>query len=41
MQELLTWRNLRNKLDDMLKAREMNYREAVELYYKEHPKDLS
>ncbi len=41
MQELLTWRNLRNKLDDMLKARDMNYREAVELYYKEHPKDLS
>ena len=41
MQELLTWRKLRNELDDMLKAREMNYREAVELFYKEHPKDLS
>ena len=36
-----TWRALRNELADMLKARDMNYRKAVELYYKKYPKDLS
>lgn len=41
MDEVTTWRMLRNDLDGMLKAREMNYRKAVEMYYKENPKDLS
>ena len=35
------WRNLRNELDDMLKAREMKYAEAVKEYYRENPKDAS
>jgi len=33
------WRNLRNELDDMLKAREIKYAEAVKEFYKENPKD--
>ena len=35
------WRNLRNELDDMLKAREKKYAEAVKEYYRENPKDAS
>lgn len=35
------WRNLRNELDDMLKARDMKYAEAVKEYYRENPKDAS
>lgn len=35
------WRNLRNELDDMLKAREIKYAEAVKEFYKENPKDVS
>ena len=35
------WRKLRNELDDMLKAREMKYAEAVKEYYRENPKDAS
>ena len=41
MDEITAWRKLRNELADMLKARDMNYRKAVELYYKKYPKDLS
>lgn len=33
------WRNLRNELDDMLKAHEIKYAEAVKEFYKENPKD--
>ena len=33
------WRDLRNELDDMLKAREIKYAEAVKEFYKENPKD--
>ena len=35
------WRKLRNELDDMLKARDMKYAEAVKEYYRENPKDAS
>lgn len=35
------WRNLRNELDDMLKARGKKYAEVVQDYYKENPKDAS
>ena len=35
------WRNLRNELDDMLKARNIKYAEAVKEYYRENPKDAS
>ena len=35
------WRTLRNELDDMLKARNMKYAEAVQKYYRENPKDAS
>lgn len=37
--KVLQWRNLRNELDDMLKAREIKYAEAVKEFYKENPKD--
>ena len=37
--KVLQWRNLRNELDDMLKAREIKYAEAVKEFYKEKPKD--
>lgn len=39
--KVLQWRNLRNELDDLLKARNMKYAEAVEEYYRENPKDAS
>lgn len=35
------WRKLRNELDDMLKAREMKYADAVRKYYSKYPKDAS
>ncbi|OWV19684.1 hypothetical protein B7990_00465 [Fibrobacter sp. UWB4] len=39
--KVLQWRNLRNELDDLLKARNMKYAEAVKEYYRENPKDAS
>lgn len=39
--DINTWRNLRNELDDMLKAREMKYADAVRKYYSKYPKDPS
>ena len=33
--KVLQWRNLRNELDDLLKARNMKYAEAVKEYYRE------
>ncbi|MBP5441448.1 MAG: hypothetical protein J6Y14_11185 [Fibrobacter sp.] len=38
MDELLTWRKLRNELEDMLKARSMSYPDAVKEYYLNNPK---
>lgn len=39
--EINTWRSLRNELDEMLKARDMKYADAVREYYKKNPKDFS
>ena len=41
MDELLTWRKLRNELEDMLKARGMSYPDAVKEYYLNNPKSKS
>lgn len=38
MDELLTWRKLRNELEDMLKARSMSYPDAVKEFYLNNPK---
>ena len=39
--DVTEWRKLRNELDDMLKAREMKYADAVRKYYSKNPKDAS
>jgi len=41
MDELLTWRKLRNELEDMLKARGMSYPDAVKEYYLNNPRSKS
>ena len=41
MDKLHQWRQLRNELDDMFKAREKKYAEVVKDYYAENPKDFS
>ena len=39
--EIEKWRTLRNELDEMLKARDMKYADAVRKYYKKNSKDFS
>lgn len=40
MDKINEWRTLRNELDEMLKARDMKYADAVKKYYRNNPKDF-
>ena len=41
MNDVSTWRKLRDELSDMLSGRDMDYPTAVRRYYKVHPRTVS